>query len=163
MARGLTDKQRIFVAEYIVNLNATKAAIKAGYSQKTASRIGPELLGKTCVQAAIQEALKAREKRTGITADYVLTRLQTVVERCMQSEPVYDRKGEPTGDYQFDSSGANRALELLGKHLKLFTDKVEADNTNTNINADVTDDATRKAILDEYFRRRTGASGGAGR
>lgn len=71
---ALTDKQRRFVDEYLVDLNATQAAIRAGYSEKTASRIGPELLGKTCVSDAIQVAMKARSERTQITADMVLQR-----------------------------------------------------------------------------------------
>lgn len=69
---ALTDKQRRFVDEYLVDLNATQAAIRAGYSEKTASRIGPELLGKTCVSEAIQDGIKARSERTQITADMVL-------------------------------------------------------------------------------------------
>lgn len=121
----LTTKQRVFVDEYIVSLNATQAAIKAGYSAKTADVIGHQLLRKTLVQAEIQKAMDARGKKTGITAEYVLTSLQSVAERCMQAEPVLDREGSPTGEYRFDSSGANKALELIGKHLKLFTEKVE--------------------------------------
>jgi len=71
-ARELTPKQKMFVAEYLVDLCATAAATRAGYSERTANRIGPELLVKTSIQSAIQEAMKAREKRTGITADRVL-------------------------------------------------------------------------------------------
>ena len=53
----LTPKQKLFVAEYLVDLNATQAAIRAGYSEKRASEIGYQLLRKTTVQAAIQEAM----------------------------------------------------------------------------------------------------------
>jgi len=69
---ALTPKQAAFVREYLVDLNATQAAIRAGYSAKTASRIGPELLGKTCVQDAIAVGIKARSERVEITADQVL-------------------------------------------------------------------------------------------
>ncbi len=69
---ALTPKQKRFVAEYLVDLNATAAARRAGYSAKTADRIGPELLGKTCVSEAIQQAIREREKRTEITQDMVL-------------------------------------------------------------------------------------------
>ena len=72
MAVRLTDRQQRFVAEYLIDLNATQAAIRAGYSKKTADRIGPELLGKTCVSEAIQAAKAARSKRTEITQDRVL-------------------------------------------------------------------------------------------
>ena len=110
--RKLTPKQRLFVAEYLVDLNTTQAAIRAGYAPKAAGATGHNLLKKTEIQVAISEAVAEREKRTGITADWVLNSLRKVAERCMDDE-------------HFDSSGANRSLELLGRHLKLFTDKVE--------------------------------------
>ncbi|WP_417861867.1 terminase small subunit [Vreelandella venusta] len=70
----LSARQSRFVDEYLIDLNATQAAIRAGYSKKTASRIGPELLGKTCVESAIQERMNQRSRRTEITADKVLQR-----------------------------------------------------------------------------------------
>lgn len=121
-----TPKQNRFIQEYLVDLNATQAAIRAGYSEKSAGRISQELLTKTHIAEAIQEAQRLREERTAITADYVLTGLKKVHERCAQEVPVLDKEGNPTGEYRFDASGANKALELLGKHLKLFTDKIEA-------------------------------------
>ncbi|MFC5531020.1 terminase small subunit [Cohnella yongneupensis] len=68
----LTLKQQLFVQEYIVDLNATQAAIRAGYSVQNAGKIGPELLGKTRVSEAIQLVMAERVKRTQITADRVL-------------------------------------------------------------------------------------------
>lgn len=129
----LTDKQAAFVREYLVDLNATQAAIRAGYSERTASRIGPQLLGKTCVREAIEKAQAKRARRVEVTQDYVLSNLVEVVERTMQRAPVLDRKGEQVTDeegravWTFDAKGANRALELLGKHLGIFTDKVKAE------------------------------------
>lgn len=129
----LTDKQTAFVREYLVDLNATQAAIRAGYSERTASRIGPQLLGKTCVREAIEKAQAKRARRVEVTQDYVLANLVEVVERTMQRAPVLDRKGEQVTDeegravWTFDAKGANRALELLGKHLGIFTDKVKAE------------------------------------
>lgn len=129
----LTDKQAAFVREYLVDLNATQAAIRAGYSERTASRIGPQLLGKTCVREAIEKAQAKRARRVEVTQDYVLSNLVEVVERSMQRAPVLDRKGEQVTDeegravWTFDAKGANRALELLGKHLGIFTDKVRAE------------------------------------
>ena len=76
--RGLTSKQQIFVAEYLVDLNATQAAIRAGYSAQTAQWIGPQLLNKTHVMAEIAKAKLLREKSTGITSDYVLSRLAEI-------------------------------------------------------------------------------------
>lgn len=68
----LTDKQRLFVSEYLIDLNATQAAIRAGYSAKTANKIGPELLGKTCIKRLIQVAKDERLERNKITQDRVL-------------------------------------------------------------------------------------------
>jgi phage terminase small subunit len=76
--RNLTNKQRLFVAEYLVDLNATQAAIRAGYSIKNADKIGPENLRKPKIQKAIQEQMDARENRTLITADKVLEELAKI-------------------------------------------------------------------------------------
>ena len=58
--------------------------------------------------------------KTGLDREWVISRLQKVVERCMQAEPVVDRQGTPTGEYKFDSSGANAALKMLGDTLGMF-------------------------------------------
>lgn len=73
--KPLTPKQARFVDEYLIDLNATQAAIRAGYSAKTAEWIGPQLLGKSHVSSAIEAAKKARTKRTEVDADYVLKRM----------------------------------------------------------------------------------------
>lgn len=75
---ALTEKQARFVAEYLVDLNATEAAIKAGYSEKTAYSIGFENLRKPEIAAAIQQAMDERQKRTQITQDRVLAELAKV-------------------------------------------------------------------------------------
>ncbi len=74
----MTPKQASFVAEYLVDLNATQAAIRAGYSPKTAGQIGDENLKKPEIAAALQEAMKAREQRTEITQDRVLRELARI-------------------------------------------------------------------------------------
>lgn len=61
--------------------------------------------------------------KNGLDRSWVISRLMSVTERCMQAEPVMDKNGEPTGEYKFDSSGANRALELLGKTMRMFDAK----------------------------------------
>ena len=76
----LTPKQRLFVAEFLIDLNATQAAIRAGYSAKNADKIGSELLGKTRVREAIEAAMREREKRTQVTSDYVVGRLLELAE-----------------------------------------------------------------------------------
>jgi hypothetical protein len=75
---GLTPKQAQFVREYLIDLNATQAAIRAGYSQATAYAIGHENLSKPELVAAIAEAQEARSKRTNITADDVLKELWAI-------------------------------------------------------------------------------------
>ena len=75
MTKPLPAKRQRFVEEYLIDLNATQAAIRAGYSAKTAGSIGEEILKKPEIQEAIQAAMKARSERTEITADRVLKEL----------------------------------------------------------------------------------------
>ncbi len=112
---ALTPKQQAFVTEYLVDLNATQAAIRAGYSERNADKIGPELLGKTRVAEAIQAALAARSQRTEITQDYVLTRLRENVERAMQVEVIRNAVGDPTGEYRYEGSVAKERIEYSGQ------------------------------------------------
>lgn len=123
----LTKKQELFVKEYLIDLNATQAAIRAGYSQKTSYSIGEENLKKPVIAAAIQEEMDKRAKRIEINSDYVLSGITRVIERCEQAEPVRDKDGNETGEYVFNASSALKGYELLGKHLKLFTDKIEVE------------------------------------
>lgn len=126
----LTPKQALFCKEYLIDLNATQAAIRAGYSKKTACAIGYENLKKPHLAKEIQILNDERSKRTLVDGDWVLEKLQIVAERCMTAEPVMVRGEhgmEESGEYKFDSSGANKSLELIGKHHKLFTDKFELD------------------------------------
>ncbi len=103
--RPLTPKQTAFVAEYLIDLNATAAARRAGYSERTADRIGPELLGKTCVAEAIQAAMRARAERTELTQDWTIERLRIEALRV---------------DDSASHSARVAALKLLGMHLGMF-------------------------------------------
>ena len=133
--KTLSDKQQKFIEEYLIDLNATKAAIRAGYSEKTAQQIGSENLSKPVIAESIQKAFEDRSRRTEVTQDYVLTTIQDTIERCTQAEPVKYKNGEqvmtetPDGDvvpaYTFNANGVLKGCELLGKHLKLFTEKIE--------------------------------------
>ena len=135
MSKELSPKQSRFVDEYLKDLNATQAAIRAGYSKKTAHRIGAENMQKPAIVDAIQERMDRRAERTEITADYVLHGIAKNIARCEQGSPVLDRNGEPvmteTPDgqiaaaWRYDPTNALKGYELLGKHLKLFTDKHE--------------------------------------
>lgn len=77
---SLTAKQKRFVEEYLIDLNATQAAIRAGYSKKTAGSIGEENLKKPEIASAIFSAQRSREQRTGITQDWALERLKREAE-----------------------------------------------------------------------------------
>ncbi len=123
---ALSLKRQRFVEEYLVDLNAKQAAIRAGYSPRSAEVTGSRLLGDAKVAAAIMEAKLARSERVEVTQDWILQKLRENVERAMTAEPVYDREGNPTGEYQYAGAVANKALELLGKHLGFFEpDRIE--------------------------------------
>lgn len=131
----LTDKQKRFVEEYLVDLNATQAAIRAGYSEQTAYSIGQRLLKKVEVQEAIQQAQNKRSERTQITQDEVIRRLIENVDISMGKKatvitiPSKSENGEVVGNdvaqFVYEPSAANKALELLGKHLGIFKDGVD--------------------------------------
>lgn len=107
-ARGLTPKQAAFVREYLIDRNATQAAIRAGYAPgKTAEVQGHRLLSNAKVRAAVDAATQEHAEKAGITVEWVMNGLKSVAERC-------------SGGDTFEAAGANRALELLGKHLGMF-------------------------------------------
>lgn len=132
---ALTARKKRFCEELMVDQVGSAAAIRAGFSPKRAKQYAYELLQEPQVQAYVQELREAQAKRCEIDADYVLGTIRDTMERCRQAEPVVDRKGNPvfvqTPDggvapaYAFDAQGVLRGAELLGKHLKLFTDKHE--------------------------------------
>jgi hypothetical protein len=108
--KALSSKQARFVAEYLVDFNATKAAERAGYSKKTAYAIGAENLRKPQIQAAIQDRVKARDGRTEVSADRVV---QWTLETY--------QKALAAGKF----AAAVAALALLGKHTGAFDPKPE--------------------------------------
>lgn len=132
---SLKDERQIrFVEEYIKDLNATQAAIRAGYSKKTARSQGARLLTNVDILEAIQEAKEERSERTKIDQDYVLTNIQKVIERCMQIQQVDNcltqtEDGELAQAFMFKEQGALKGLELLGKHLGMFVDQKKVDVT----------------------------------
>lgn len=113
----LPPKRRRFVDEYVKDCNGTQAAIRAGYSGKTAYSQAERLLKNVDVKQAVDERLAAIARENEVDASWVVDRAKKIVERCMQAEPVYDREGNPTGDYVFNANGANGALKILAKHL----------------------------------------------
>jgi len=146
---ALTPKQSRFVAEYLGDLNACQAAIRAGYSARTAQKIGSENLSKPEVKRAIDEALARRAARVEVKADDVLRELLRLagtdigrafdaqgrllplaqmpedVRRAIASVEVLESDEGPGVVRKVKFWDKPRALELLGKHLRLFVDKVE--------------------------------------
>lgn len=154
MNKRLTPKQERFVDEYLIDLNATQAAIRAGYSRKTADRIGPELLGKTCVSDAIQRRRRDRERRTEITQDRVLQELAAIAfargtdyasvspggaVQIKPTEELNDAQKAAVLSIKETQNGVEikladkvRALELLGKHQGLFDGSGKDDKAPIN-------------------------------
>lgn len=147
---ALTNKQRRFVDEYLKDLNATQAAIRAGYSEKTAGQIGERLLKKVEIQQAISERMKEREQRTGITQDRVLSELAKIAfgdkrslmewgpsgvklkdsntlsdDQAAQVSEVSESVTNAGGTLKLKTHDKVKALELLGRHLGMFKDQVE--------------------------------------
>jgi phage terminase small subunit len=132
MADKLTPKQLRFIDEYLVDLNATQAAIRAGYSEKTAKQIGSKLLTKVDITTRIEGRKNVLHKKVELSQEWVLEKLKECVAKSMQEEEVqkwdYDSKQMiGTGEYIYDSKGATKALELLGKHLGIFNEKLTLD------------------------------------
>ena len=143
----MTKKQRRFCEEYLIDLNATQAAIRAGYSPDTAKAIGCENLTKPDIRAHIDKAMAERSKRTGVNADRVIQELAKIA--FVNATEVIDPKTatvkedalpEDTAAIQsvkvktFGEDGLEReikmadklkALEMLGRHLGMFKDKLE--------------------------------------
>ncbi len=129
----LTAKQEAFCEEYMIDLNATQACIRAGYKEDNAKQMGTENLSKPAIADKIAELKAERSNRTLVDADYVINGLLEVHKRCLQAEPVMVRGEEgmeESGEFKFEHSGANKSLELLGKHLGLFVDKKEISGPN---------------------------------
>ncbi len=116
-AKWMTDKQAVFVEEYLVDLNATQAAIRAGYSKASATAIGVENLAKPIIQQAIGLAMAARSERVRITVDEVLTDIELIKQDAMKQ----------ANGQMINHTSALRACELQGRHLQMFIDKVEVE------------------------------------
>lgn len=137
-ANGLTDQQRKFCDLYLANgLNATKAyleAYPATKSEKAAGANAARLIGNDRVSAYLQEQAGKASSSVQLDVEWIISRLMKVTDRCMQAEPVMvfdpaEKAMVESGEWKFDSAGANKALELLGKYLQLFTEKKEVKHT----------------------------------
>lgn len=159
----LTEKQKRFCDEYLIDLNATQAAIRAGYKKSEYTDTNAsKILENTRIKEEIDRRMAERSKRTGINQDRVIQELariafvnprnlinpddasvkETAVEddlACIQAVKVKIVEGEKgmSTEREVRLSDKMKALELLGKHLGMFTDKVELDaDMELNINVD---------------------------
>lgn len=158
---ALTEKQKRFCDEYLVDLNATQAAIRAGYSKKTAKQIAQQNLTKLDIQEYIkkrmvkkEDALIAKQDEVLQTLTRVLRRqeMDTVVVTCKERSSRYDENGkkvivekEVPRVVQIPTrvNDLNKAAELLGKRYGLYTEKIETDvDMELNINIDYGEDDT---------------------
>ena len=103
----LNHRQQRFVEEFIVDLNCTQAAVRAGYSVKTAKQIGSRLLTHVDVALAIEKKKAELAERTGATQEWVIEKLQAVHEASME---------RTKAGTAYNPAAANRSLELIGKH-----------------------------------------------
>lgn len=117
----LTEKQKRFCEEYLIDLNATQAAIRAGYSSKTANRIAAQNLSKLDIQNYISELRNNQSNRTGITADTVLKELEKIA----------------LTDTEISGKEKMRALELLGKHFGMFSGETNNSFVDDNVRKEV--------------------------
>lgn len=146
----MTNKQQRFVEEYLIDLNATQAAIRAGYSVKTANEQGAQNLAKLSIQEAIAQEMAERSKRTGVNQDRVVLELAKIAFvnpknlinskdasikadatdddlACIQSikvKTMYGDKGTSV-EREVKLYDKQRALEQLGKHLGMWNDKID--------------------------------------
>jgi phage terminase small subunit len=149
----LNQKQILFVQEYLIDLNATQACIRAGYSEKTSRQMGTENLSKPAIQKAIAEAMEARMNRIEITQDAVLQEIAKTAfmdiggmfnenNELLPINEIPENLRRAIGSFEVSKTmvgsetlveetlkkvrllDKTKNLELLGRHLKMFTDKV---------------------------------------
>ena len=146
----MTNKQRRFVEEYLIDLNATQAAIRAGYSPDTAEEQGARLLRFVKVSTAVKQAIAERSRRTGVNAERVVTELAkiafanitdiaNITEAVLKDDAARDDTaavlsvkvkrgiGESV-EREIKMHDKVKALEQLGRHLGLFNDKLRLEN-----------------------------------
>jgi phage terminase small subunit len=179
---ALRHRQQRFVEEYLIDLNATQAARRAGYSADTARQMGAENLSKPVIQAAIADAMRERSLRCKMTADEVLLRLARLGRANMQDYAEWGPAGvtlkdsavmpleaadcvaevsqtisKDGGSLKFKLHDKVRALELCGKHLGLFPDRLHVEG---NVQLEIAEVVVRtRAEAQETLRAMAQANG----
>ena len=142
MSDKLTPKQQKFCEEYLVDFNGKQAAIRSGYSPKTAEVQGSTLLSYTKVKKFLNEKIEKRSEKADIDATWVLKKAAELTDRCMQEvkpkmvrkggEMVQDEDEEGNKLFVFNAQGAAKGLEIVGKHVN-----VQAFRENMNMTGDM--------------------------
>jgi phage terminase small subunit len=183
----MAPKQERFVEEYLVDLNATQAAIRAGYSERTAHEIGHQNLSKVEIQEALQTAFAARSKRVEVDQDWVVRRLARIADLDLRKlfaadgtpRPIHElpedvagaiasihvvkRKGEAEG-YRVRLPDRIRALDLLGRHLGMFRDRVGVTGRSLEpVLPGFTDDELLERFMAKVYPGSAGRHGDRGR
>ena len=146
---ALTEKQKRFCDEYLIDLNATQAAIRAGYSERSARQIAERNMTKDDIQKYIKERMSEKEKQLIADQDEVLKYLTSVLRgESTAQEIVIEGTGDGCSEAKTMEKAPSekerlKAAELLGKRYALFTDKVETDmDMDLNITIDYGGDDT---------------------
>lgn len=132
----LSEKQKAFCRAYLVSLNASDAYRKAGYSENGANSSSSALMALPSIKAYITAKLRQREAAEDVTADYVLSGIKGVVERCDGAE---------------DSANQLRGLELLGKYKRLFSDTAPEIQVNLQVIAPTADPEQAARVYKEMM------------
>lgn len=126
----MQENHKRFADKYFETLNGTQSAIYAGFKEDTARQYAYELLQKEHIQDYLQALRAEYAEKSGISKQWVIERFKHISDSCVQAEPVFDNEGNPIGEYRFDSSGANKSTEMLGKIIGVF----EKDNEQVRPN-----------------------------
>lgn len=131
--KGITDKQKRFVREWLVDMNGTRAAIRAGYSEKSAAQTASRLMKDPAVREYRDALLKEEFDSLGITAHSLAVEVWRVYERCAAAKPVLQwdsalRDYVESGEWQFDAKGCLKALGMLHDMLRRMEHAEENDD-----------------------------------
>ena len=124
---ALKDQHELFCQEYIIDLNATQAAIRAGYSEKTARLTGHRLITNDNVQARLSELKAVRNQKLNVSAQWVLQKAMESFE--FNAQAICDKDGNPQ---MVNAPAAGKFLEMCGKHIDVnaFTRVPDDEETN---------------------------------